>query len=289
MPKSNFGNLPDEYRGYESSMVVIIPVPYDGTSTWIKGADLGPEAIIDASANMELYDLETDSEIYRIGIFTDEPVTEKTTPESMVTAVRERVKRHLAKDKFPIILGGEHSVSLGAVQALRESGDLISVLQLDAHSDMRQEYKGSRYNHACVMARISEMCPCVQVGIRSMDFSEKARIQPEGIFFAEDIYNSTAWIEKAVTHLTERVYITIDLDVFDPSVLPSTGTPEPGGLLWYDVLRLLKTVCIERKIAGFDVVELCPDKNKASDFTAAKLVYKILGYIFGRIAWKRPI
>ncbi len=278
----NFGDLPRGYCELENAKTVILPVPYDGTSTWIKGADKGPSAIIEASVNMEIYDIESDSEVYKkIGIFTDKPITEKFSPESMVAAVKKRVENYLAKDKFVVLLGGEHSVSIGCIKAHAEKYKNMSVLQLDAHSDLRQEYHGSKNNHACIMARALEICPIVQAGIRSMDISEKKLMNKKNVFFAEDIYNKKDWINKAVSKLTKNVYITIDLDVFDPSIMPSTGTPEPGGLLWYDVLKLLKTVCIKRNVVGFDIVELCPNKiNKSPDFLAAKLIYKLLNYKF---------
>ena len=279
--KANFGDLPEEYSTLEQAEIVILPVPYDRTSTWLKGADKGPEAIIESSAHMELYDIETDSEVYRKGIFTAEPIDEKELPENMVPAVRENVKHYIDNGKFIVVIGGEHSVSIGSVMAHIEKNKDATVLQLDAHSDLRDEYKGSGYNHACVMARIAELCPIVQVGIRSMDISEKATLEKGRIFFAKDIHRDKGWIEKVISGLSEKVYITIDLDVFDPSIMPSTGTPEPGGLLWYDVLELLKAVFDDKEVVGFDVVELCPDeRNKAPDFLAAKLIYKLLSYKF---------
>ena len=279
--RANFGDLPEEYSTLEQAEIVILPVPYDRTSTWLKGADKGPEAIIESSAHMELYDIETDSEVYRKGIFTAEPIDEKELPENMVPAVRENVKHYIDNGKFIVVIGGEHSVSIGSVMAHIEKNKDATVLQLDAHSDLRDEYKGSGYNHACVMARIAELCPIVQVGIRSMDISEKATLEKGRIFFAKDIRRDKGWIEKVISGLSEKVYITIDLDVYDPSIMPSTGTPEPGGLLWYDVLELLKAVFDDKEVVGFDVVELCPDeKNKAPDFLAAKLIYKLLSYKF---------
>jgi agmatinase len=288
---TGFGDLPAQFRSRKNCRIVILPVPYDKTSTWIKGADKGPQAIIEASANMELYDIETDSEVYRLGIFTDKPVICKTTPEKMVSLVEKRVDNHLAREKFVVVIGGEHSVSVGAVKAHAKKYKKISVLQLDAHSDLRNEYHGSKYNHACVMARTREICPIVQVGIRSMDVSESAAggLDHKRVFFAEDIHKDNkskirrpygGWIDKVLNRLTENVYITIDLDCFDPSIMPSTGTPEPGGLLWYDCLSLLKKVSSKKNVIGFDVVEMCPNKqNKAPDFLAAKLIYKLLSYI----------
>lgn len=280
---ANFGDLPDEYSAAEYAKVVLIPVPYDRTSTWIKGADKGPAAIIEASIHMELYDIETNSEVYKKGIFTAEPVECPELPEDMIDKVAEQVQKYLKNDKFVVVVGGEHSVSLGPVKAHIENYADITVLQLDAHSDLRDEYNGSKYNHACVMARIAELCPIVQVGIRSMDTSEKKALDTNRVLFAAEICTNKNWIEKVLSKLSKNVYVTIDLDVFDPSIMPSTGTPEPGGLSWYDVLRLLRAVFEEKNVVGFDVVELCPDeRNKAPDFLAAKLIYKLLSYKFMR-------
>jgi agmatinase len=279
--KINFGYLPEEYCDPENAAIVIIPVAYDGTSTWLKGADKGPAAIIEASANMELYDIETDSEVYKKGIFTEEIIAAETSTAEMIEAVAEMVEYYLEKGKFTVLIGGEHSVSIGSLKAHAKRFANLTVLQLDAHADLREEYNGSKYNHACVMARARELCPIVQVGIRSMDSSEKNLIGKSTIFLAEDLYNDASRFEKVVSRLSERVYITVDLDVFDPSIMPSTGTPEPGGLLWYDVLGLLKVVFKKKDVVGFDVAELCPDaKNKAPDFLAAKLIYKLLSYKF---------
>lgn len=279
--KLNFGYLPEEYSGEENAGVAIIPVAYDGTSTWMKGADEGPTAIIEASANMELYDIETDSEVYKKGIFTEEVIAGDVSTAEMIAAVREAVQYHLEKGKLAVVIGGEHSVSVGSIQAYAQNHKDLTVLQLDAHADLRDQYNGSKYNHACVMARVRELCPIVQVGIRSMDSSEKALMDKSRTFFAEHIHGNTDWIKKVISKLSDNVYITIDLDVLDPSIMPSTGTPEPGGLFWYDVLTLLRGVCEKKNVVGFDVVELCPDdRNKASDFLAAKLIYKLLSYRF---------
>ena len=279
--KINFGDLSKANSTLKTSKVVILPVPYDGTSTWGKGADIGPAAILEASANMELYDIETDSEVYKQNIFTAKPVTEKSSPEIMVKKVKLAASEFLKQNKFIVTLGGEHSVTAGVVQAYADKYKNLSVLQLDAHSDLRPEYYGSKYNHASVMSRVRELCPIVQAGIRSMDIIEKPFIDKTRIFFAENIHNKTDWMDKAISKLTDQVYITIDLDVFDPSILPSTGTPEPGGLGWYQVLEFLKKVIKKKNVVGFDVVELCPNKNeRSSDFLAAKLIYKLLSYKF---------
>ncbi|HOK62156.1 MAG: agmatinase [Tenuifilum sp.] len=277
----HYGDLPKPYCEFETSKVAIVPVPYDGTSTWIKGADKGPKALLDASANMEIYDIETDTEVYKIGIYTDKPITEDSSPEAMVEAVKERTLSLIDKGKFTVIIGGEHSVSIGTIQAHAQKYKNLSVLQIDAHTDLRDSYEGSKNNHACVMARAKELCPIVQVGIRSMDSGEKANLDPNRVFWAHKIVNCDDWMDKAIDLLTDNVYLTIDLDGFDPSILPSTGTPEPGGLLWYPTLKFLRKVIEKRNLVGFDIVELCPNTDdKASDFLAAKLLYKILTYKF---------
>jgi agmatinase len=282
---SNFGAIPAEYAREESARIVVLPVPYDETSTWMKGADSGPQAIIDASANMELFDIETGSEVFRQGIFTAPAVSEKHSPEAMVAAVRERVSGYLEKGKFVVTVGGEHSVSVGSIQAHAARHPGMAVLQLDAHADLREEYAGSRFNHACVMARVREICPIVQVGIRSLDRAEQANLTPGSVFWAHDIAGNTGWIEAVLARLPAECYATIDLDVFDPAIMPSTGTPEPGGLFWYDVTCLLQAVSRRCRVVGFDVVELCPGNyNRAPDFLAAKLIYKFLSCCFERTA-----
>jgi agmatinase len=278
----NFGGIPPTYSAYKSSTIVILPVPFDATSTWIKGADRGPDAILEASANMELYDIETDSEVYLKGIHTANPVIEKTSPEALARQVHATVIKFLEDGKFVVTLGGEHSVTIGAVQAFAEQIPGLSVLQIDAHTDLRQEYEGSRFNHACVMARVREWCPIVQVGIRSMDVVEKPYLAKDRIFFAKDITGGhSGWIDDVIEKLNYHVYVTIDLDGFDPSIMPATGTPEPGGLGYYDVINLMRKLIVKKKLVGFDVVELCPIlNNKASDFLASKLIYQLLSYQF---------
>jgi agmatinase len=276
-----YGGLPDEFTAFDHSKIVIVPVPYDGTSTWLKGADKGPEALIEASCNMEVYDIATDSEVHTLGIHTMEPILENSDPEAMCKAVYDTVKTLYKKKKFPVVIGGEHSVSIGAIQAAAEAFEDITILQLDAHADLREEYEGSPYNHACVMARAREHAPILQVGIRSMSVEESDTIQPERVFYAEHIHSAQNWMFEILNKVTNNVYITIDLDVFDPSIMPSTGTPEPGGLLWYQVLEIINKVSDQATIVGFDIVELMPnDKNKAPDFLASKLLYTVLTYKF---------
>jgi agmatinase len=278
----NFGGIPASLSAYSNSPIVILPVPFDETSTWIKGADRGPDAILEASANMELYDIETDSEVYLKGIHTASPVLERSSPENLAVKVHEAVGKFLADGKFVVTLGGEHSVTIGAVKAFAEKIPGLCVLQIDAHTDLRQEYEGSRFNHACVMARVREWCPIVQVGIRSMDVTEKPYMSKDRIFFARDIVGaSPGWMDDVIGKLDEQVYLTIDLDGLDPSVMPATGTPEPGGLSYYEVVNLVRKLIDKKKLIGFDVVELCPiENNKASDFLASKLIYQLLSYRF---------
>ena len=276
-----FGNLEQPYCSYDSARIAILPIPYDGTSTWIKGADNGPAALLEASGNMELYDIKTDSEVYRQGIVTLEPLNCPNDPQKMTEQVFQTAKTILNDGKFVVGLGGEHSVSNGLVKAVVERFENVSVLQLDAHSDLRDEYENSPYNHACVMARIKELCPIVQVGIRSMDVSEKKNLDLNRVLFAHEWFDHPDPLEWITSRLTENVYITVDLDVFDPAIMPSTGTPEPGGLWWYDVMKILSGVVAKKNVIGLDVVELCPNpSNKAPDFMAAKLIYRTLSMIF---------
>ena len=277
----HFGDLPDEFCNENTSRVVVLPVPYDGTSTWVKGSDKGPEALMDASANMELYDIETNSEVYLHGIYTAPAIEENSSPEAMVSITEQHTTDYLNKGKFVVTVGGEHSVSIGPIRAYAKKFDNLSVLQIDAHADLRDSYEGSKNNHACVMARAQDVCPIVQVGIRSMDVGEKDRLEPNRVFWAHQIMDNDDWMDKAIDLLTDDVYLTIDLDGLDPSILPSTGTPEPGGLMWYQTLAFLRKLVAKKNLVGFDIVELCPNPiEKSSDFTAAKLLYKILSYKF---------
>lgn len=277
----NFGDLPKKYCAYNNAKIVVLPAPFDATSTWLKGADKGPAAIIEASANMETYDIETDSEVFKQGIFTDKPLKEKKSPEKMVAELKARTIKHIKNKKYVVTLGGEHSVSIASIQAHVESFKNVSVIQFDAHADLRQQYHGSKNNHACVMARAREIAPVVQVGIRSGAVEEAALMKKDNVFLAQDICGNNKWFDKCLKKLTKNVYLTIDLDAFDPAILPSTGTPEPGGLEWYRTLAFLKKLMKQKNVVGFDIVELCPNpKNRASDFLAAKLVYKLLSYRF---------
>jgi agmatinase len=276
-----FGGKACSRTDYKSAKIIVFPVPYDYTATWQKGAALGPDAIIGASEHVELYDIETDSEVHLHGMHTFRLPYLPSSPEELPRVIRGNLSSFIKDGKFPVMLGGNHSITPGAVQGVKDYFSDLTVLQLDAHADLRESYNGSMFNHACVMARIKEVCQAVQVGIRSMDREELNRLDKSRVFFARDIFLRDDWIERVVDLLSFNVYVTIDLDVFDPSIIPSTGTPEPGGLDWRQVIGLLEKVAKDRRVVGFDVVELMPNKhNKAPDFIAAKLVFQFLSCIF---------
>jgi len=276
-----FGGEESHWTDYESANIVVFSVPYDSTATWQKGADLGPRAILEASAHVELYDIETDSEVHLQGIHSFQLPHLPESPEELAQVIRQNFSSFIKDGKFPVMLGGTHSITPGAVRGVKDCFSDITALQLDAHADLRESFHGSMFNHACVMARVKEVCPAVQVGIRSMAREECDRVDISKVFFARDIFLKDNWIGKVIDLLSSNVYVTIDLDVFDPSIIPSTGTPEPGGLGWYQITGLLKKVAEERHVVGFDVAELMPNKyNRAPDFIAAKLVFQFLSYIF---------
>jgi agmatinase len=276
-----YAGIPENYAKLETANVVLIPVPYDGTSTWQKGADKGPNTFLNASENMELYDIETDSEVYKQGIYLAEPITVNVTPEALVDAVHQETKSYIKKNKFVTVFGGEHSISIGTIRAFNEMFPSLTVLHIDAHADLRKSYDGSSCNHACAVYEASQNTNLIQVGIRSMDIKEKSIMNLDKTYFAHEMAIDDSWMYLAIDQMTDNVFITFDLDAFDPSIMPSTGTPEPGGLLWYETLDFLKKVFKEKNVVGFDIVELCPNEvDKSSDFLAAKLYYKMLSYKF---------
>jgi len=281
MKTNTYAGIPEEFSKLEKSKIVLIPVPYDGTSTWQKGADKGPDAFLDASANMELYDIETATEVYQQGVYLADAVTENESPKKMVKAVHQETKKYIKKNKFVTIFGGEHSISIGTIRAFNEMFSSLTVLHIDAHADLRESYEGSHCNHACAVYEASQTTNLIQVGIRSMDIIEKTVMDEEKTYFAHEMAIDDTWMDSAIDQMTDNVFITFDLDALDPSIMPSTGTPEPGGLLWYETLEFLKQVFTEKNVVGFDIVELCPNsKEKSSDFLAAKLYYKMLSYKF---------
>lgn len=298
----NFAGI-DNKKNDLSAQVLLQSMPYDGTSSWGKGADMGFEAFLEAAENMELYDIETDSEPYEKGIHILEPMNDlknssEVSPEKSFEMIYKRSTQLLEKYHFDLngnkklltFFGGEHSISIGIIKAFAEKFENLSVLHLDAHSDLRPDYENTPYNHACAMHLPSQWCNIVQTGIRSMAQEEKKYIKKENLFTAKWIndqlkskaeHGSKNWMDKIVSKLGENVYISLDLDVFDPSIMPSTGTPEPGGLDWYAVTGLLKKVFEQKKVLGFDIVELAPIKGSpAPNFLTAKLYYKMLAYYF---------
>ena len=279
----NFGDIDAQYSSFEDSRFVVISVPYDLTSTYQAGSRRGPEAIIEASCNLELYDEELSKETYLSGIHTMAPLAvDARGPEAMLKQIYDEVLKIISYEKIPVLIGGEHSISVGSVRALTEKHSSLTVLHLDAHADMRDSYQNTPFSHAAVGRRIFEMCPLVQAGIRSMSKEEALFIRKHNIkiLSPEEVEDNPDWIEGILDGLSDDVYVSIDLDVLDPSVMPATGTPEPGGIRWRDLLRLIKKVSDNCNIRGFDVVELCPIPGMvAPDFTAAKLIYRVMGYI----------
>ena len=285
----NYGGIEPPLNEWKTSRVTVIPVPYDATTTYITGTRNGPAAIIDASSHMELYDEELEKATCRMGIHTRMalPVSAEK-PETMLRMVSEVVSLSVQSEKLPVVVGGEHSISLGAIRPLIEQYPRLSVLQLDAHADLRDSYEGTPYNHACVGRRISELCSLVQVGVRSMSQEEAdfKRSSPVVTVFDHHLKQGKKVLEDVIQTLTDDVYLTIDLDVLDSAIMPSVGTPEPGGLGWYDTIGLLRTLCRRKRVVSFDVVELCPQPgNVGPDFLAAKLIYRIMGYVAESRGW----
>ena len=270
-------------KGFEEANIVIHPVAFDKTTTYLQGTSKGPAALIEASRNIELYDIETKSEVCKKGIFTAPEISPRSCQE-MVEEVHKKSAFFLSQGKYVVTLGGEHSISFPVIRAHAERYGPISVLQLDAHTDLAPAYEGNPYSHASVMARVKEISSVdciVPVGIRSMAKEEVSHSSENVTFYAQMLFDNEDWIDQVVEQLSDRVYLTLDLDVFDSSIMPATGTPEPGGLNWNQVLKLLKRVIKSKSMIGFDVVELSPIPHfVAPDYLSAKLVYKILSYLF---------
>ncbi len=276
-----FAGIDRQYASSSNAKILLVSIPYDRTSTWGKGADKGFGAFLDAAENMELYDIETNTSVYKKGIHILPEICIDKDPEIMVAHVKSEVECMLGLNKFLTFFGGEHSISIGIIKAYNQEYQDLTVLQLDAHADLRAEYGGSKYNHACALHEASLNTNLIQVGIRSMDESELQYLNRDKCFMAQDIVDNDMWMDNAIAQMGENVYLTIDMDVFDPSIMPSTGTPEPGGMHWYQTLRFLKKVFEQKHIVGFDMVELAPENtNKCPDFLAAKLYYKLLSYKF---------
>ena len=230
---------------------------------------------------MELYDIETQTEVYRQGVYLAEAIIENSSPEAVVDEVHKKTKEFILRNKFVTIFGGEHSISIGTIRAFNECFDNLTVLHIDAHADLRKEYEGSSCNHACAVYEASQTTNLIQVGIRSMDVAETTVLDEDKTWFAHDMATDEHWMDNVIEALGDNVFITFDLDALDPSIMPSTGTPEPGGLLWYETLDFLRQVFEEKNVVGFDIVELCPRKeDKSSHYLAPKLYYKMLSYKF---------
>ncbi|HET9328337.1 MAG TPA: agmatinase [Candidatus Eisenbacteria bacterium] len=284
----NFGGLESDFAALDRARAVILPAPYDFSTSYQGGARLGPRAILAASRNMELWDEEVGA-VYRQGIHTL-PELEPTAegPEAMARRVEEAVGWILRQKKLPVMLGGEHSLTAGAVKAVATSVERLSVLQIDAHADMRDRYLDSPFSHACVMRRVRELVPAASVGIRSLSEEEAEYLEahPAPMWSTREFRALGRRLEPILETLTDQVYVTIDVDGLDPSQVPATGTPEPGGLDWYELVDLLRAVAERKRIVGFDVVELAPLPGQvASDFLAARLVYRLIGLSLGL---KRP-
>ena len=288
MPKSqtmplNFLALQPNQSRLSSSKVVVLPIPYDATTSYRTGTREGPRALIEASRYLEEYDSELDLEICKVGIHTaDELEPHVGGPGEMVNQIEKTITAYLKKNKFVATLGGEHTVSLGSVRAHAKQFPDMSVLYLDAHADLRNEYQGSKFSHACTARRITEIVPVVEVGVRSLSSEEHNFITEKQIpvFFREAPHtNQDSLIEEITEQLSTSVYVSLDLDVLDPSIMSAVGTPEPGGMSWEEMTKLLRTVAKKRHIIGFDINELSPQEGPtACSFTAAKLVYKLIGY-----------
>jgi agmatinase len=287
----NFLGLDEAASAFDTSRVVILPVPYEATTSFGAGTAAGPGAIIAASRYIETYDQELDTEPYEVGIATLPALTlTGAGPAAAVAELRAAYDRLLdtAVDRFVIALGGEHSISSAPILAwadrLEQRGRRLSVLQFDAHTDLRPDYEGSPYSHASVMARVHDRVELVAVGIRALTAAEMRLVRQSEhihVFLADDVHTGEKWQDDVLARLGEDVYISFDVDGFDPSLVPSTGTPEPGGLLWYPVLKLLRRVFRERTVHALDVVELAPIPGlSAPDFLVAKLIYKMIGYRF---------
>jgi agmatinase len=280
---SIYFDLPENYSSYDKAAAVILPVPLEATTSYVKGTFKAPAAILKASFQVELYDEELSCEPCEAGIATLPPVKVEGMPlEKALNEIQSAVTVIFDACKLPVMIGGEHSVTPPAVAAAAKVYDNLTVIQLDAHADLREEYGGTKWSHACAMARVREICPAVQVGIRNLSKEEAARVAKEKlpVFFAHKIKQNAKWVEDVMASVrTRNVYVTFDVDAFDSSILPDTGTPEPGGLSWYEVLSLMKAVSEKKNIVGFDFVELSPrEGHHASDFTVAKLIYKCIGY-----------
>ena len=281
-----FGGTTPTTTDFDKARVVIFPIPLDRTTSYVPGTRNGPHEILIASSHMELWDEETQTDVHSIGICTLPEIEFPFATMEEVVAELRRVGGELVKrGKFPIFLGGEHSITPPLVAAVAEKHKNLSVLQIDAHADLRRDYMGTPHSHACAMRRTLEFARTTQVGVRSLSTEEAADIPSLNttIFYDYNMRQDPKWMDRVVDSLGENVYITIDVDGFDPAIMPATGTPEPGGLSWYEGLSLLRKVIEQRDVVAWDIVELSPiGGNVAPNFLCAKLIYKMLAYRFGK-------
>lgn len=287
--KKNFLAIEKEFSSFENSNIAILSCPYEKTVSYGKGTGKGPAAILNASHYVEFFDEETEKEVcFAQGITALKPLNfNKIYGKKALDYIYKNVKSLIDAGKFVVTLGGEHTISTAPIKAHFDSYNNLSILHFDAHSDLREEYEGTKYSHACFAKRVAEFTTCIiQVGIRAQCKEEFEFIKASGIntFYAYQIRHegfNAQLIEKIISTISENVYITFDIDYFDPSIMPSTGTPEPNGFYWDETMKLLRSVCEKRNLVGFDVVELAPQKDYSfPDFLTAKLIYKILNYKF---------
>lgn len=281
MTNNTYAGIPEEFAKLEQSKIVLIPVPFEGENSIQKGSDKGPEAFLNASSHMELYDIETDTEVYQQGIYLTDAIDEASSPEAMVDAVHQTTKKYIKKNKFVTLFGSEHVASIGAIRAFNDMFPSLTVLHIGAHANLRKTYNGSSINNACALSEANQMTNLIQVGVRSMSAKEKTIIDTDKTYFAHDMAVDENWMDSAIDQMTDTVFINFNLNALDISIMPNTASSLPGGLFWYETLDFLKQVFAEKNVVGFDIVELCPNaKQKASDFLAAKLYYKMLSYKF---------
>lgn len=280
MNNKTYAGIPEEFSKQEQSKIVLIPVSYDGTNS-PKGPKNGPEAFLNASEKLNLFDIETDTEVYQQGIYLAEAIIENESTEAMVNAVHQSTKKYIKKNKFVTLIGGDHTVSIGAIRAFNECFNSLSVLHIDAHANLLKTYKGSAYHKNCALYEASQTTNLIQVGIRSMNAKEKTVVDNEKVYYAHEMAVDDSWMDSAIDQMTGNVFISFDLSAIDISIMTSVSNPEPGGLFWYETLEFINKLIQEKNVVGVALVGLSPNEfNASSDFLAARLYYKLLSYKF---------
>lgn len=281
MTNNTYAGIPEELAKLEQAKIVLIPVPFEGATSEIKGSAKGPEAFLNASNNLELYDIETDTEVCQQGVYLADTIDESASPEATIDSVHQATKKYIKKNKFVTVFGGEHVTSIGTIRAFNEMFPSLTVLHIGAHTNLRKSHNGSSINNACALNEANQSTNLIQVGIRSMSANEKTIADIDKTYFAHEMAVDDTWMDSAIDQMTDNVFINFSLNALDISIVPNTASPLPGGLFWYETLEFLRQVFTEKNVVGFDIVELCPSvKQKASDFLAAKLYYKMLSYKF---------